>query len=275
MDQIVYCDDLCLGSCQARMLLPALIAFTMSRSTPPFDSSRQAPVKIIIVGAGIAGLTLAKALESIPSVHYTVLEARDELAPQEGAGIALAPGGSRILDQLGVYASLEAQMAPVSSSGLYDEKGRMLLPVRSDAAQLVGSRMGYPFGLVERREVVSALLSQISRKDCIKTRKTVLRVEHSRNQSEPITVVCTDGSKFHGDLVVGADGVRSKVRSEMWTAVEQGICGNFDVRRERAGKGYRSILTCTMSNVLNSTNGRVSVSFRHVLRHRRVRTRMQ
>lgn len=212
----------------------------MGKSPLPVDSGGESPIKIIIIGAGIAGLTLAKALESITSIQYTVLEARDDLAPQQGAGIALAPGGSRILDQLGVYAELEAQMAPVASSAVHNERGRILLPARSDAAMLVKYRMGYPFGLVERREVVSTIFHHITRKSCIKIGKTVLRVEHSRNPSEPVTVVCTDGSKFQGDLVVGADGVRSKVRSEMWAAVERGICGNFDVQRERAGKVYLS-----------------------------------
>ncbi|KAL2789393.1 hypothetical protein BJX66DRAFT_339383 [Aspergillus keveii] len=204
-------------------------------TTPP-------PLKIIIVGAGIAGLTLAKALEEIPQsasspqIEYIVLEGRSELAPQQGAGIALAPGGSRILDQLGVYAELEAQMAPVSSSAVHDVHGKMLLSQRSDAALLVGRRMGYPFGLVERRNVVIALLRGLKRrKECVLTGKKVVSVEHAVDQGKPVRVVCADGSRYEGDLVVGADGVRSRIREEMWGAVEKGICGPeaFDVQRER------------------------------------------
>lgn len=211
----------------------------MGKSTLPSNSDERAPLRVIIVGAGIAGLTLANALEHAPSassIQYTILEARDDLAPQEGAGIALAPGGSRILDQLGVYDNLEEQMAPVSSSAVHDARGRMLLPARSDAALLVGSRMGYPFGLVERRNVVLSLLNHVRRKECIKTGKKIVHIVHSREQSKPITVFCADGSTYEGDLIVGADGVWSKVRSEMWAAVEQGICGNFHVQRERQGK---------------------------------------
>ncbi|KAL2849403.1 hypothetical protein BJX68DRAFT_267254 [Aspergillus pseudodeflectus] len=200
------------------------------------------PLKIIIVGAGIAGLTLAKALEEIPPsassppIEYIVLEGRPELAPQQGAGIALAPGGSRILDQLGVYAGLEDQMAPVSSSAVHDVHGKLLLPARSDAALLVGRRMGYPFGLVERRNVVLALLRGLKRKkECVITGKRVVRVEHEVDQDKPVTVVCADGSRYEGDVVVGADGVRSKIREEMWGAVEKRVCRSkgFDVQRER------------------------------------------
>ncbi|KAL3450548.1 hypothetical protein BJX65DRAFT_305383 [Aspergillus insuetus] len=205
-------------------------------------ASAPTPLKIIIVGAGIAGLTLAKALEEIPqsasspSIEYIVLEGRSELAPQQGAGIALAPGGSRILDQLGVYAELEAQMTPVSSSAVHDVHGRMLLPQRSDAALLVGRRMGYPFGLVERRNVVIALLRGLKRKkECVITGKRVVSVQHEVDQLKPVTLVCADGSRYSGDIVVGADGVRSRIREEMWRAVEKGLCGSegFDVQRER------------------------------------------
>jgi 2-polyprenyl-6-methoxyphenol hydroxylase-like FAD-dependent oxidoreductase len=222
-------------------------------TTPP-------PLKIIIVGAGIAGLTLAKALEEVPQsasspqIEYIVLEGRAELAPQQGAGIALAPGGSRILDQLGVYAELEAQMAPVSSSAMHDVHGKMLLPQRSDAALLVGRRMGYPFGLVERRNVVIALLRGLKRrKECVLTGKKVVSVEHAVDQGKPVRVVCADGSRYEGDLVVGADGVRSRIREEMWGAVEKGICGPeaFDVQRERNGESCLFLYNTTITGVLS------------------------
>lgn len=199
-----------------------------------------APIRVVIVGAGIAGLTLALALEKAPSstqqIEYLVLEGQDELAPQQGAGIALAPGGSRILDQLGAYSELEEQLVPVSSSAVHDARGKMLLPSRSDTALLVGRRMGYDFGLVERRNVVLALLGQIRRKECIHTGKRVLHIENSNDKEQPATVICADGSKYQGDVIVGADGVRSKVRSSMWDSVDKGINRDFDIQRERAGK---------------------------------------
>lgn len=58
--------------------------------------------KVIIVGAGIAGLCLANMLEKF-DINYVILEAHSEVAPKAGAGIALLPNGLRILDQIGCY----------------------------------------------------------------------------------------------------------------------------------------------------------------------------
>lgn len=55
---------------------------------------------VLIVGGSVAGLTLANMLEKF-GVHYILLEAYDEIAPQVGASIGLMANGLRILDQLG------------------------------------------------------------------------------------------------------------------------------------------------------------------------------
>ena len=56
--------------------------------------------KVVIVGGGVGGLTLANALEKT-NVDYVLLESKDEFAPVVGASIAMAANGNRILDQLG------------------------------------------------------------------------------------------------------------------------------------------------------------------------------
>jgi 2-polyprenyl-6-methoxyphenol hydroxylase-like FAD-dependent oxidoreductase len=57
------------------------------------------PFRVIIGGGGIAGLTLANALEKA-NIDYILLEGRDTVAPQVGASIGIHPNGTRILDQL-------------------------------------------------------------------------------------------------------------------------------------------------------------------------------
>ena len=211
-------------------LSDCLYLCTMSDSFP-----QQRPLKVLIVGGGIAGLTLANALEQAPvDFEYIVLESRDHLTPQLGAGIALLPHGSRILDQLGVYAELESQVVPVASSGVLNARGQPLLSERSDTAQLVTARMSYPLGWVERRSVLMALAGHLRRKSCILTDKKVRAVEQTEDKG--VTVHCTDGSSYRGDIVVGADGVRSTVRSEMWREMEEHGNGKIDVGKERRGE---------------------------------------
>ena len=63
-------------------------------------------LKVIIVGGSVAGLTLAHTLATA-EIDFTLLEGRDNIAPQIGATIVLMPNGARILDQLGIYDSLK------------------------------------------------------------------------------------------------------------------------------------------------------------------------
>lgn len=68
--------------------------------------------KVIIVGGGIAGLTLAIALEKF-DLDYVLLEAHSTMTPEVGASIGMFPNGLRILDQLGCYEAI--QDIPTSS----------------------------------------------------------------------------------------------------------------------------------------------------------------
>jgi len=69
-------------------------------------SSSPEPIKIAIIGAGIAGLTAAIALQDEPHIDVQVYERATELR-EVGATIALGPNGLRILDKLGVSEALE------------------------------------------------------------------------------------------------------------------------------------------------------------------------
>lgn len=58
--------------------------------------------RVIIVGGGVAGLSLALMLEK-NGIDFVILEAYHEIAPQVGASFGILPNGLRVLDQLGCY----------------------------------------------------------------------------------------------------------------------------------------------------------------------------
>lgn len=193
------------------------------------SSSKDRPLRLLIVGSGIAGLTLALALEKAPVfIEYLLFEARDTLAPDIGASIGLAPNGSRILDQLDVYEDLEKLLEPITSAGLHDARGNRLTGERSDIFNLVFKRMSYPVAFLERQSLLESLSRHIQRKACILTNK---KVQSVKQDEEMATIFCADGSSYSGDIVVGADGIHSITRREMWRAAEIG--GHFNCKAEQ------------------------------------------
>ena len=88
----------------------------MSLTDPPF--------RVIIAGGGIAGLTLANALQ-VAGIDILLLEAHDEVAPKVGASIGMYPNGGRILDQLDAYDDILELSEPATNLEAWRD-GRMI-----------------------------------------------------------------------------------------------------------------------------------------------------
>ncbi|GKZ36193.1 hypothetical protein AbraIFM66950_007189 [Aspergillus brasiliensis] len=82
-------------------------------------------LKVVIVGGSIAGLLLANALAR-QDIDFTVLEARSEVAPYDGAGICILSNGARLLDQLGMFEDIERYGGPISVQRIWRDDGRLL-----------------------------------------------------------------------------------------------------------------------------------------------------
>lgn len=90
------------------------------------DTQPDAKTTVLIVGAGIAGLTLALSLQH-KAIPFLVLEAHKEVAPQVGASVGLLPNGLLILDQLGVYEDVRKATTPCVHSFHRNDSGNVLL----------------------------------------------------------------------------------------------------------------------------------------------------
>jgi 2-polyprenyl-6-methoxyphenol hydroxylase-like FAD-dependent oxidoreductase len=92
-------------------------------------------------------------------------------------------------------------------------------------------RHGYPIAFLDRQILLEILYKHLADGDRrVHTNKRVEKVEHS---SDKVRVYCTDQSVFEGDIVVGADGVRSTVRREMWRYMDSIALGK-QAAEERA-----------------------------------------
>ncbi|KAF1843132.1 FAD binding domain-containing protein [Cucurbitaria berberidis CBS 394.84] len=160
--------------------------------------------RVIIGGGGISGLTLANALEKA-GIDYVLLEGRDTIHPQVGASIGFFPNGGRILDQIGCFEACAKE-----TIGLKLNHSRYL---NGDTYSSSDGSFNYPIAFLERGLALRALYENLKDKSRIKLQKRISTVDHNKNE---VVVFCEDGTAVSGDVLVGCDGVHSKVRHELW-----------------------------------------------------------
>jgi 2-polyprenyl-6-methoxyphenol hydroxylase-like FAD-dependent oxidoreductase len=85
---------------------------------------------------------------------------------------------------------------------------------------LIPPRTGYDFQFGERTKYLDVFYANIKDKSKIHLGKNVTLVEQS---DSCVTVKCDDGTSYRGDILAGADGVRSKVREEMWSLASSSV----------------------------------------------------
>ncbi|OJD30709.1 monooxygenase fad-binding protein [Diplodia corticola] len=172
--------------------------------------------QVIIVGGGITGLTLALMLQRL-RIDYVLLEAYQSVTPNVGASIGLYANGLRILDQLGVYRDVCAISQSAKAHIVRDgETGRRLS--RMPCGPILEARHGYAPKFMERCELLRVLYGHVAEKERILVDKRVRRIE---TYEDRVLVHTDDGATFEGQIVVGADGVHSTVRKEMWRNADE------------------------------------------------------
>ena len=165
---------------------------------------------VLISGGGIAGLTLAIALAS-HGIASRIFEARRE-RPREGAGIQLGPNATRILSALDVAGRLAPDAVAPHCIIVNDGKGGGDL-ARLPLGQWIADRHGAPYWVVQRAALQEALWSAATAHELIQIEmgRGVKAVGDQTDSSE-ITARFADGSQVTGSILVGADGIRSRVR---------------------------------------------------------------
>lgn len=157
----------------------------------------------VIVGGGIGGLAAAVALQN-EGWSPLVLERAPGNEPL-GAGLTLWPNAVRALGLLGLADALRGCAVPGARGGVFTSSGSPLLVMNPDDLL---RRYGDPCLAVHRAELHAALLAVCG--DVVRWGAEVVAVERADDHA---TVILSDGTRIAGDLVVGADGVGSRVRT--------------------------------------------------------------
>ena len=168
--------------------------------------------KVIISGAGIAGLASALALRQ-RGVAVTVLEQATQLG-ELGAGLQIAPNGSRVLQALGLEAAIEAVACEATAKQvrLWNTGRRWpLFDLGADAR----ARFGAPYWMIHRGDLYQLLRTAFERA-APGALHTGVRVARAETLGDAVRVTAADGREFEADVMVAADGVHSAHRRSVF-----------------------------------------------------------
>ncbi|MFV8127032.1 FAD-dependent monooxygenase [Streptomyces syringium] len=163
--------------------------------------------KAVVVGGGIGGLATAIGLRLI-GWEVTVLE-RARVLDDAGAGISLHANGIRALDALGVGATVRAAARPQYTGATRTPRGRCL--ARMDGTALERT-LGTPIVGIPRA-VLHRLLRDALPPESLVVGAEAVSVDRSVPEQPRVRL---ESAELDADLVVGADGVNSRLRAQLF-----------------------------------------------------------
>ncbi|KAG0223228.1 hypothetical protein BGX31_008634 [Mortierella sp. GBA43] len=186
------------------------------------------PLKVMIVGGGLGGLTLAILLERA-SIDYEVYE-RTTTSKAVGSATSLTPNVFPLFEQLGILDELEKISKKVRGCAVYKETDS---GCTGDLVQVGDSDLtdykevsGYHALIMARPDLHALLLSHIPTHK-VHFGKRVLSI--SQNENNGVLIRTSDGKTHEGDILVGCDGAYSGVRQSLYKQMDnEGILPHSD-----------------------------------------------
>ncbi|KAF1978068.1 FAD binding domain-containing protein [Bimuria novae-zelandiae CBS 107.79] len=179
------------------------------REDPVASFEHDRPFRVIIAGGGVAGLAMAHALLRA-GIDHVVLE-KGDVAPDWGASISTWGHGSRILSQIGCLEALEAAALPLKLLHTRGTDGKAFS--QEPFFDMMKERNGFECITMERRTFLRIVYDRLPDKSKVLTGKRVIDVEET---DDGVLVKLQDGTIEQGDILIGCDGVHSRVRDLMW-----------------------------------------------------------
>lgn len=167
--------------------------------------------KAIVIGAGIGGLCTAVRLRQL-GLEVTVYEQAPEMA-RVGAGLTLWGNAIRALRQLGLAEAVLAAGTPLQQGAFRNAQGHIFL--ETDLQDLAAVS-GEPCVGIHRADLHRVLLEAVPA-DCLKLGAMCTMF---KQDGEGVTVRFKDGRSDRADLLIGADGIKSIVRQQLFPQIK-------------------------------------------------------
>lgn len=164
-------------------------------------------ISVGIIGGGIGGITTAVALRHF-GIDATVYERAPELR-EKGAGMMLWANATRIMSELGLLDEVIAKGGRTETFHLKRSDGRIMMNVSTGDFEV-------PSVCLSRAELLSMLIAAFPAEN--------VRVSHEfvslEQRSGRVRVGFSNGEIADHDVLIGADGIRSRVRAEVFGPFE-------------------------------------------------------
>ncbi|KAF8951052.1 hypothetical protein BGZ52_000564 [Haplosporangium bisporale] len=168
--------------------------------------------KVMIVGAGLGGLTLAILLHKA-NIPFDVYERAKEVKPL-GSAMSLGGNVAGFFEQLGIYEEFTKLGKPSNTMQLYKEDLTPNFTLDFSARKALSGTSSY---IIARPDIYALLLRQVP-KERIHMGKKVMSILQNELG---VMIRCSDNSTHHGDILVGADGAYSGVRQDMYKGLKK------------------------------------------------------
>src|SRR5258706_2995775 len=167
--------------------------------------------KILIAGAGIGGLTAASCL--LKAGHDVLVVEQAPALAEIGAGIQLSANAMHVLNDLGLGGAISATaVRPAAYVFRLHDTGEMIS--RFSLAEEHERLNGAPYNQLHRADLHVLLAAKATelKKDVLRLNSRIVGFEESAGG---IRAQLASGETLEADLLVGADGVKSTIRTQL------------------------------------------------------------
>lgn len=203
------------------------------------------PKRIVVIGAGIAGLATAVALQQ-RGHDITLVEERTDTS--SGAGISIWPNALAALDDIGLGDPVRQAGGRITAGAARWRDGSWL---RRPESQLIVTSLGESLVVIRRSALTSILASALSEG----TVRAGVAAEALAVTADGVRVRLADSTVLEAEAVVGADGTHSMVARHL----------NGPLRNTYVGyTAWRGVAHCRIDPELAGETLGPAVEFGHV-----------